>query len=117
MGLRQNLFADAFVEIDDPATPARDFFEIDDFNEEGAETTLAGSIRLGRKLLYLTDLELFGDFGDLGDPTIDWRNTLSYRLSRFTSLDYTLDVLRIPQVLDENQVTQNILLRFSFNIL
>lgn len=116
-GLRQNLFNDAFVENDDPATPERDFFAIDDFDQEGAETTLAGSVRLGRNLIYLTDLELFGDFDDFGDPTIDWRNTLSLRLLRNASLDYTLDLLRIPQVLDENQVTQNLLLRFSFNLL
>ncbi len=117
VGLRQNLLDDSFVEIDDPTTPELDLFELDGFSEEGIETTLTASVRLGRSLLYITDLEVFGDFSEVDEPTIDWRNTLSYRLTRFASLDYTLDLLRFPQVLDENQITQNILLRFSFNIL
>ena len=117
VGLRQNLFNNAFVARDDANTAALDYFEIDDFDEEGAETTFTATVTLGRNLFYLTDLELFGDFGDLGEPTVDWRNTVSLRLNRFASLDYTLDLLRIPQVLDENQITQNLLLRFSFNVL
>ena len=106
-----------YVQGDDPTSMADlDFFELDDFNQEGAETTFTASVRLSRSLLYLTDLEVFADFSD-SDPTIDWRNTVSYRLNRFASLDYTLDALRIPQVLDKTQMTQNLLLRFSFDIL
>lgn len=116
-GLRQNLIGGSFIELDDPNTSALDLFEIDDFNEEGLETTLTATVNVGRSLLYITDLEVFGDFGDLGDPTIDWRNTLSYRLTRYASLDYRFDLLRIPQVIDEDQITQNLLLRFSLNIL
>lgn len=117
VGLRQNLFDGSFVQLGNSASPVLELFEVDGFNEEGVETTLTATARLGRNLLYITDLELFGDFGEMSDPTIDWRNTLSYRLTRFASLDYRLDLLRIPQVLDENQITQNIFLRFSFNIL
>lgn len=116
-GLRQNLVDGSFIQLDDPTTPALDLFEIDNFSEEGLETTLTATVHLGRSLLYLTDLEVFGDFGDLGDPTIDWRNTLSYRLTNYASLDYRLDLLRIPQIVDEDQITQNLLLRFSLNIL
>jgi hypothetical protein len=117
LGLRQNMFNNAYVQLDDPTSTADlNFFELDDFNQEGAETTFTASVRLSRSLLYLTDLEVFADFSD-SDPTIDWRNTISYRLNRFASLDYTLDALRIPQVLDKTQMTQNLLLRFSFDIL
>ncbi len=117
VGFRQNLFNNAFAEINDPTTTTVDLFEIDEFSEEGIETTFAATVRLGRSLLYITDLEVFADFDETSDPTIDWRNTLSYRLNRFASLDYTLDLLRFPQVIDEDQITQNILLRFSLDIL
>ena len=117
LGLRQSFFSGSFVQADDPSTPELDLYELDDLNEEGVETTFTASVHLGERLLWLTDLEIFGDFGELGDPTIDWRNTFSYRLTRFASLDYTLDVLDFPQISDETQVTQNLLLRFSWHIL
>ncbi len=117
IGFRQNNFNDAFLLDDSAATPELDYFEIDDFNEEGLETTLVGSVRMTRNLLWITDFGVFGDFGDLGDPTIDWRNTLSLRLSRRISIDYTADILRQPQVIDETQLRQNVLLRFSWDLL
>lgn len=56
-------------------------------------------------------------FDDTGDPTIDWRNTLSLRLSRYLSLDYTYDLLNFPQVSDDTQTRQSLLLRASFDLL
>lgn len=117
LGLRQNQFANTFVENDLLGTPELDFFEIDDFNQEGIETTLLGNIRLSRRLSFITDLEVFADVDDTGNPTIDWRNTVSWRLSRFLSLDYTFDLLDFPQVSNETQTRQNLLLRVSFDVL
>ena len=48
------------------------------------------------------------------DPTIDWRNTISWRLTDGLSIDYIVDLLRLPRVRAENQVSQSVLLRFSF---
>lgn len=117
LGLRQNLFNNAFVEQDLASTPELDLFEIDDFNQEGVEMTLLASARLANRLSYLGDLEVFADVDDTGDPTIDWRNTLSYRLSRFLSLDFRYDLLDFPQVSDKTQVRQSLLLRASFDVL
>ncbi len=117
LGLRQNRFANTFVETDLPGTPELDLFEIDDFDQEGLETTLLGNVRLTRRLSYITDLEIFADIDDTDDPTIDWRNTLSLRVSRFLSLDYTFDLLEFPQVSAETQTRQNLLLRLSFDLL
>jgi hypothetical protein len=117
LGLRQNLFNNAFVENDDPSTPALDLYEIDDFNQEGIETTLLATARLSSRLSYLTDLEVFADVDDTGDPTIDWSNTLSMRLSRYLSLDYTYNLLDFPQVSNDTQIRQSLLLRVSFDLL
>lgn len=117
LGLRQNIFKNAFVKNDLPLTPEVDYFEIDDLNQEGLETNLIGNVRLARRLSYITDLEIFADLDDTSNPTIDWRNTLSLRLSRYLSLDYTYDLLDFPQISSETQTRQNLLLRASFDVL
>ena len=117
VGLRQNLYRGAYVLRDDGSTPELDYYEIDSFNEEGVETIITGTVRVLRNVLWITDLEIFADFGEMGDPTVDWRNTLSLRLTRAISLDYTLDVLDQPMVQDKTQVRQNFLVRFSFDLL
>ncbi len=117
VGFRQNLFSNAFVVSDLAATPELDLFEIDDFNQEGLETTLLANVTLANRLSYLGDLEIFADVDDTGNPTIDWRNTLSYRLSRYLSLDFTYDLLDFPQVSDQTQVRRSLLLRASFDLL
>lgn len=51
---------------------------------------------------------------DVLHATVDWRNTASIRLTSDLSLDYKLDLLRLPQIRPENQVTQSVLVRYSF---
>ena len=65
-----------------------------------------------RFLLYNTNLDLFGSFG-AAEPTIDWRSTLSWRLTAELSLDYKVDLLRLPEVSESNQVSQSVLFRYS----
>lgn len=121
-GFRQNRYNDVFVEddavVDDPATDEIEIGlrEVDDYNQEGIETVLSGNIRLTRYISYIPELEVFWDFDDMGDPAVDWRNTFSLRLTRYVSLDYIIDLIRHPQVLDETQTKQSLLLRGSFDI-
>ena len=81
------------------------------FNEKGLETTLVGTVRY-RFLIYTTNLDVFSNLGTL-DPTIDWRSTLSWRLTGALSLDYRVELLRLPQVSDTNQVAQSVLFRYA----
>ena len=67
-----------------------------------------------RRLLLNTNLDLFGDFDEFDKPTLDWRNTFSFRLTGALSLDYRVDILEQPQVTDETQVTQSLLFRYSW---
>ena len=62
-----------------------------------------GTVRLGRLMLN-TNLDLFGDFDELDEPTLDWRNTFSWRLTGDLSLDYRIDLLRQPQVTTDTQL-------------
>ena len=112
LGFRQNRFNESFFLDDDPTTEALEYRQAESFNQEGLETTIVGTARY-RFLLLNTNLDLFGDFGEF-EANVDWRNTVSWRLTRDLSLDYNIDLLRLPQVRDENQVTQAVLFRYSF---
>lgn len=111
VGFRQNRFAGAFFLEDDPLTPEVEYVQANNINQEGLEMTVVATARY-RFLLYNTTLDLFGDFTD-HDPTVDWRSTLSWRLTGDLSLDYKVDLLRVPQVSDANQVGQSVLFRYS----
>ena len=124
LGFRQNRFNRALYLDDDPLTSELEYREAGSFNEAGAEMTVVATARL-RFLLLNTNFDLFGNlFGSSGErfmqtsdelhATVDWRNTASIRLTSDLSLDYKLDLLRLPQIRPENQVTQSVLVRYSF---
>jgi hypothetical protein len=112
LGFRQSQFNGAFTE--ESAGPrVLVYREVDDFNQEGLETTVVGTVRVSRLLLN-TNFDLFADFNEFGEPTLDWRNTFSYRLTGDLSIDYKIDILRQPQVTTDTQLTQNLLFRYSW---
>ena len=112
LGFRQNRFNGAFV-LDDSASGFQEYSEQESFNETGLETTVVGTVRLSRLLLN-TNLDLFGDFNELEDPTLDWRNTISWRLTGGLSLDYRVDVLQQPQVTEDTQLRQTLQFRYTW---
>lgn len=112
VGLRQNRFGGAFFLEDDPRTPEVEYVQALNFNSEGVETTVVGTFRF-RVFLYTTTLDLFSDLGAGFEPTIDWRSTLSWRLTGDLSLDYRVDMLWLPQVSDQTQMSQSLLFRYS----
>jgi hypothetical protein len=112
LGFRQSRFRGAFVE-DSSGPGVLRYSEVESFNQEGLETTVVGTVRISRLLLN-TNFDLFGDFNEFSEPTVDWRNTLSYRLTGDLSIDYKLDLLRQPQVTTDTQLTQNLLFRYSW---
>ena len=111
-GLRQNRFNEALFLDDNPASDPLEYREAPSFDQQGVEATMVASARY-RFLLLNTNLDLFGGFRAL-DPTVDWRNTVSWRLTEGLSMDYIVDLLRLPRVRAENQITQSVLLRYSF---
>jgi len=112
LGFRQNWFRGAFVQ-DSAVGNVLEYSEVEDFNESGVETTIVGTVRLNRLLLN-TSLDLFADFDEFDEPTLDWRNTFSWRLTGGLSADYRLDILRQPQVTRDTQITQSLQFRYSW---
>ena len=113
LGARQNRYNGSFVQDNSPSTGRLVYNEQENFNQTGVETTIVGDVRV-RRLLFNTNLDLFGDFDEFENPTLDWRNTFSFRLTSALSVDYRVDLLEQPQVTDETQVTQSLLFRFSW---
>ena len=85
----------------------------------GVESTLLGSLRLGRWLMLDTELDglvpMLSEDTDL--PIINWKNTLSLRLSSFASLSYVVRMDYDTRLSSSVQTEQRVLLRFAFNIL
>ncbi len=116
LGLRQNLYGGAWLPDDDPDTPRVELTEVESFNQEGVESTIIATARLPGWAVYATDVELFADFQDADRPSVEWRNTLTLRLTRNLSLNYYVNVDLLPQVVERAQIEQSLLLRASWAV-
>jgi hypothetical protein len=116
-GMRQNLFRGAWLLNDNPHTSVVEYLEVESFNDAGLEGTVVATARLPGWATYATDVEVFADFGRLDAPILEWRNTLSLRLTRNLSINYYANVKRFP-LPDEDRVPtqfeQSLLLRASW---
>ena len=125
-GMRQNLYGGALVLDDDDSTEAIEYREVDTWFEQGVEATIVASLRLPGWVVYSTDIELFVPFRSFelqtgpGEdrilPAVSWRNTLSVRLTRNLALNYYLNIVSEPQVLDKPQIEQSLVLRTSWAV-
>lgn len=114
-GLRQNLYSGAWLLNDDPVTTQRvEYQQVESFNQEGIESTIIATARLPGWAVYATDVEFFADFQDVARPSVEWRNTLTLRLTRNLSLNYYLNLDLLPQVVERAQLEQSVLLRASW---
>lgn len=117
LGVRQNLFQGAYILDDVRGTAPVEYAEVGNFFQEGVEATIVMTARLPGWAVYATDLELFSDFQELDKPSLEWRNTVTLRLSRIMSLNYFANVDYLPQVVDNVQLEHSIVLRAAWTLL
>lgn len=117
LGLRQNRYGGSWALNDDPHTPEVEYRQIDSFNEAGFEGTVVANARLPGWATYATDVEVFADFSRLSRPSVEWRNTVSLRLTRNLAVNYYLNVDLVPEVAERAQLEQSLLLRASWSLL
>ncbi|MEQ1570612.1 MAG: hypothetical protein ABMA64_33595 [Myxococcota bacterium] len=117
LGLRQNRYGGAWLVEDLPRTEAIEYTQVASFDQAGVESTVVATARLPGWLVYATDVEVFADFREMGRPSIEWRNTLTLRLTRNLSLNDYLNLERTPQVVDTIQLEHSVLLRASWALL
>ncbi len=117
LGFRQGIHHDLFAETDRSSTPNLVYAEVENFYHEGVEALLLARARVGEFGRLTTNFELFTDFSDFGNPTLDWENTVSIKLLEVLSLDYVLEITREPVLYDDVRLAHEILLRFAWEII
>ncbi|MEM1008487.1 MAG: hypothetical protein AAGJ35_05735, partial [Myxococcota bacterium] len=74
------------------------FFRKNSSNREGIELTLVANGRITRYLNFTTEFDILTQFSDFTDVDIDWRTTITLRLSHYASIFYRLRVRRDPAI-------------------
>lgn len=124
----QEVIADNQLTLrDDPRTPNIEVQELKTINQIGPEAALSlwGEL-LDKKLLYRINADVMTPFAHGALLSVDTRNafaltnfqvnaTLSYRLTRYASLDYQFKLLRQPELVDATQIQNALLLTFGFS--
>ena len=121
-----HVFVDGGLTVkDDDATPEIDVAELDGFTQAGGVLDLAvfGELydkkftyRISAEIMmpFINDLREGDDRGISELTNIEVNATASFKVLEWLSIDYTLRVVRLPQLLDEWQVQNNLLLTASY---
>jgi hypothetical protein len=121
----QEVWADGFTIADVKTTPEIELAELQDYQQFGLqiEALLGGSIQ--KNLTYAFRLELMYPFVTSIDTPLsgfDLLNTditfkLSLKISKWAALEYSFGAKRLPLIVDQWQVTNNLVLSVTANIL
>jgi len=106
---------------DDGGTPEIEVIELDGFTQAGGVIELAAFGEMyDKKLTYRVSAEVMmpfindlqeGDDRGIGELTnIEVNGAVSFKVLEWLSIDYVLRMVRLPQLLDEWQVQNNLLL-------
>jgi hypothetical protein len=109
----------------DDATKTLKLAEIEDTHQAGGEVDLQAKGELNAKVKWMARTRLFypiltkseQDLSGLDAMTTELQATLSVKLAKWASLDYVVNIKRIPLVLDTWQVQHGLLLTTGFNLL
>jgi hypothetical protein len=126
-GGRETIARDELAIADDASTPAIEAVELDNVYQLGVEVTAQvwGAL-YEKRVLYRASAEAMtpiahsalragDDRSALELTNIAVVGTLSFKLVEWASLDYELRAVREPQLLDELQVQNNLLLTFGLS--
>jgi len=121
-----HVFADGGLAVqDDGATEAIDVLELKDVNQAGAVIELEAFGELyDKKIIYKAGAEFMipfvtnleeGDNRGAGELTnIELTASLSFKVLEWLSIDYVFRAVKQPQLLDEFQIQNNLLLTASY---
>lgn len=121
-----HVFADGLAIADDDATPEIDVVALDGYSQAGGvlDVTLWGNL-YDKKLVYKVSAEVMmpfvndlkeGDDRNVLDLTnVELTASLTFKVFEWLSVDYVFRALRQPQLLDEWQIQNNLLLTASYS--
>lgn len=126
IGAQHILTRRGFVIADDAATPALELKQLDNTHEGGAEFSAAATgVLMPEVLSWKAGVDLFlpvittsdDDLGVGERLNAQLSAGLSLKLAKWLSLDYVVAAKRIPTILPDWQVTNNLLLTAGFQLL
>lgn len=124
LGLQQIVVSGGYAILDDGSTPELELKELEGANEVGAEFELAMSGQPEENLKWTALAHFFYPFASSSDTEfsgLDVMNTnlqgaLSLKLGTKASLDYVLNIKRVPLVLDDWQIQNGLMLTAGFDL-
>jgi hypothetical protein len=126
-GAIQVLADGGYIIADDATTPELDLTSLKSYNELGSSIfmNLNGVIDASSKIDYKATLELMTPF--INDDTqnrgafeltnIDFNFTISSKITSWLSINYELKITKKPQLLDEYQIQNNLMLSLNYILL
>ncbi len=120
LGGRHRLTRDLFIEADgDPNDPVRTrvFTEVDSNNQVGIETTILGVARLTRWVVFNLEVDTLVPFTSLDDTLLELEGSLALKLTRFLSVRWVARFIRDRAIQADDRFENDILLRFSMELL
>jgi len=121
------VFADGQLAIqDDDTTPLVDVIELKSFSQAGGVLDLAAwgqlyekrviyKVSAGFMMPFISDLEEGDDRSITELTNIEINASISFKLLEWLALDYVFRAIRQPQLLDEFQIQNNLLLTASYS--
>ncbi|MEO0459676.1 MAG: hypothetical protein AAF219_02445 [Myxococcota bacterium] len=122
VGAQETITRDGFVVADDETTAEIELAALSSLTQLGVEGDLSATGELQEGVLsWLAAANIFAPFvssdGDADNgPNVDLRVGLSAKLSSWLSLDYLFQARRVPQVVDDWQRQNTLLLTAGFDV-
>jgi len=87
---------------------------VDNNNQVGVEATLLSVMRITRWVVTNVELDALVPFDDLNQVVLEIEASLAVKLTRFISINYVLRYLRDRTLSEDDQLENDVRLRFSF---
>lgn len=116
-GYRWYGYGGVLVAEDNPDTPAWEYTRLSSFETYGLEGVLHARAQLTGWAAVESELDLFGAPSELLQPNVEWTTEVDLRLSHVFSVNYLLDVSKIPEVKADPMVRHGVFLRASWSLL
>ena len=120
LGGRHRLTRDLFIEADPgPNDPdgTRVFVEVESNNQVGIETTILGVARLTRWVVFNLEVDTLVPFTSLDETLLELEGSLALKLTRFLSVRWVARFIRDRAIQPDDRFENDILLRFSMELL
>ena len=119
LGGRHRLTRDLFVETRGPVQddPVVQFTEVDSDNQVGIETTVLAVARITRWAVINLEVDTLLPFTSFQDTLIDFEGSLALKLTRFLSVRWVTRFIRDRAIQADDRFENDILLRFSVEVL